>query len=119
MTLEITRERDLPNCMDGYKRRAIARRQITRWTSHYFPAFLIALSSCLSVDCTSATHLRALAGAVFISCTAPRAIAPRMASPYGGTGPVSGRAVSLLDFFVDAFFVAVLRAGIKTSVRDE
>src|SRR5215510_10605465 len=110
MTLQITGKRDLPNCMHGHKRRAIARRQITRWISHrisvevYFPAFFIALSSCLSAACTSATHLRALAAVFFISCTSPRAIAPRIGSPYGGTGPVSGLA-ALLVFWVDDFLV--------------
>src|SRR6185369_12345702 len=77
------------------------------------PAFFMALSSCLSADCTSATHFRALAAVFFISCTSPRAIAPRIGSPYGGTGPVSDRA-ALLDFLVD-FLVADLRVGIRTS----
>src|SRR5215213_9091745 len=39
MTLEIASKRDLPNCMYGYKRRAIARRQIARWASHLLSGF--------------------------------------------------------------------------------
>src|SRR6185295_7104678 len=76
VTLEITRESDLPNRVYRYKRRAVTRRKITRWASHrinsrlmptdYF-FFLVAPSSCLSADCTSDIHLRALAATFFIS----------------------------------------------------
>src|SRR6185369_13214048 len=124
MTLEIASKSDLPNCVHGNKRRAIARRKITRWASHrisvevYLPAFFMALSSCLSADCTSLTHLRAFAATFFISCTSPRAIAPRIGSPYGGNAPVSGLAATRADFFVDDFFVVFFRAGIETSVSD-
>jgi hypothetical protein len=54
--------------------------------------------------------LRAEAATFFISRWSPRAIAFRIGSPYGGTGPLEA-ALFLVDFLPVDFFPEVLRAG--------
>jgi hypothetical protein len=82
------------------------------------------LSSVCNAASASLMNLRADTATLRISCTLPRATAPRMASPYGGTGPDSGRAsfeadllglAGFLDFEVgiSLLHVICLLAGCK------
>src|SRR5688572_589305 len=111
LTLQITRQCDLPHSVNRSERLAVCNRQVSPWLTHPPCLFFILDSRAVNAVCTSWICLRARLAMSRISFKSPRAIASRIGGAYISALPLIG-VVAFFDVFLAVRFFAAFFVGI-------